>query len=41
VMGRRAVPLFCLCPGIRLTTEEEHGIPQSGQAEETEIVGRF
>jgi hypothetical protein len=31
VMGRRAVPLFSLCPGTRLTTEEEHGKPQSGQ----------
>jgi hypothetical protein len=31
VMGRRAVPLFSLCPGIRLTTEEKHGNPQSGQ----------
>jgi hypothetical protein len=31
VMGRRAVPLFSLCPGIRLTTEEKHGEPQSGQ----------
>jgi hypothetical protein len=31
VMGRWAVPLISLCPGIRLTTEEEHGEPQSGQ----------
>jgi hypothetical protein len=31
VMGRRAVPLISLCPGIRLTTEEKHGKPQSGQ----------
>jgi hypothetical protein len=31
VMGRRAVPLFSLCPGIRLTTEKKHGKPQSGQ----------
>jgi hypothetical protein len=31
VMGRRAVPPFSLCPGIRLTTEEKHGKPQSGQ----------
>jgi hypothetical protein len=31
VMGRRAVPLFSLCPGISLTTEEKHGKPQSGQ----------
>jgi hypothetical protein len=31
VMGRRAVPLFSLCPGIRLTTEEKRGKPQSGQ----------
>jgi hypothetical protein len=25
------VTLFSLCPGIRLTTEEKHGKPQSGQ----------
>jgi hypothetical protein len=31
VMGRRAVPLFSLCPGIRLTTEEKHGKPLSVQ----------
>jgi hypothetical protein len=31
VVGRRAVPLFSLCPGIRLTTEEKHGKTQSGQ----------
>jgi hypothetical protein len=31
VMGRRAVPLSSLCPDIRLTTEEKHGKPQSGQ----------
>jgi hypothetical protein len=31
VMGWRAVPLFSLYPGIRLTTEEKHGKPQSGQ----------
>jgi hypothetical protein len=31
VMGRRAVPLFSLCRGIRLTTEKKHGKPQSGQ----------
>jgi hypothetical protein len=31
VMGRRAVPLFSLCPGIHLTTEEKHGKPQSEQ----------
>jgi hypothetical protein len=31
VMRRRAVPLFSSCPGIRLTTEEKHGKPQSGQ----------
>jgi hypothetical protein len=24
-------PFFSLCPGIRLTTEEKHGKPQSGQ----------
>jgi hypothetical protein len=31
VMGRRAVPIFSLWPGIRFTTEEKHGKPQSGQ----------
>jgi hypothetical protein len=31
-MGRRAVPLFSLCPGIRLTPEVKHGKPQSGQS---------
>jgi hypothetical protein len=31
VMESRAVPLFSLCPGIRLTTEEKHGKHQSGQ----------
>jgi hypothetical protein len=32
VMGRRAVPLFSLCPGIRLTTEEKHGESQGSRA---------
>jgi hypothetical protein len=31
VMGRQAMLLFLLCPVIRLTTEEKHGKPQSGQ----------
>jgi hypothetical protein len=31
VKGRRVMPLFSLCPGIRLTTEEKLGIPHSGQ----------
>jgi hypothetical protein len=31
VMGRLAVPLFLFCPDIRLTSEEKHGKPQSGQ----------
>jgi hypothetical protein len=34
VMGRRAVPLFSLCPGIRLTTEEKHEKPQSGREQQ-------
>jgi hypothetical protein len=31
VKRRRDVPLFSFCPGIRLTTEEKYGKPQSGQ----------
>jgi hypothetical protein len=31
VMGRRAVPLISLCPGIRLTTKEKRGKPESRQ----------
>jgi hypothetical protein len=38
VMGRRAVPLFSLCPRIRVTTEEKHGKPQSGQALKPKLV---
>jgi hypothetical protein len=38
VLGRRAVPLFSLCPGIRLTTEEKQGKPQSGQALQPKLV---
>jgi hypothetical protein len=38
VIGRRAVPLFSLSPGICLTTEEKHGKSQSGQPSSPETA---
>jgi hypothetical protein len=32
VIGEADRAAFQLCPGIRVTTEEKHGKPQSGQA---------